>query len=157
MLELRDPESEVFELLAPREPGPRERPLERLVAALPEPLDLGTPRRDGVAHGVAHGIAIDAHAAGEVVRTLAGQTGTQEFRTKLLGQAQKGLDALIKKGEAGKSGADRTLVAAHRQMGRVYQLLGKPSEALKEYAKAADTAAGNASDHGSESANITGR
>ncbi len=75
-----------------------------------------------------------------IQQTLADRAGTQDLRRELLVEAQAGLQKLIDKGGAEKIGGDRTLVAAHRQMGDVYQLLGNTREALKELQQAVQLA-----------------
>jgi serine/threonine protein kinase/tetratricopeptide (TPR) repeat protein len=72
----------------------------------------------------------------DIQKQLADRAGTQEFRAKLLTQAQKGLTELLKGAGGDHIGADRTLVAAHRQMGEVYQILGNTQEARREYDEA---------------------
>jgi serine/threonine protein kinase/tetratricopeptide (TPR) repeat protein len=67
---------------------------------------------------------------------LADRAGTQDLRQNLLIKAQEGLNGLLQGSGAEKMGADRTLVAAHSQMGEVYQLLGKTREARGEYEQA---------------------
>ena len=69
----------------------------------------------------------------DIQKLLASRTGTQEFRAKLLKKAQDGLNALLKGAGADRIGADRTLVAAHIQMGNVYHILGNTLEARKQY------------------------
>jgi eukaryotic-like serine/threonine-protein kinase len=69
----------------------------------------------------------------DIQKLLASRTGTQEFRAKLLKKAQDGLNALLKGAGAERIGADRTLVAAHIQMGNVYHILGNTLEARKQY------------------------
>jgi serine/threonine protein kinase/tetratricopeptide (TPR) repeat protein len=77
----------------------------------------------------------------DIQRQLADRAGTQEMRQRLLQQAQHGLKALLEGAGADRIGADRTLVAAHRQMGEVYQLLGNTRAARQELAAAVRMAA----------------
>ena len=70
MLELGDAEREVFDLLAAGEPRPRQRALHRLVPAYPDSLQLGPPRRDGIAHRLPHRVALDADPPSQVVCEL---------------------------------------------------------------------------------------
>jgi serine/threonine protein kinase len=72
----------------------------------------------------------------DIQKNLADQAGTQDFRQALLKTAQEGLQHLIKNGGGDKIEADRTLVAAHRQMGDVYRLIGNTREARREYDQA---------------------
>ncbi len=72
----------------------------------------------------------------DIQKQLADRVGTQEFRASLLKKAQEGLNKLLKGARAEHIGADRTLVAAHRQMGDVCLSLGNTREARKEYDEA---------------------
>lgn len=69
----------------------------------------------------------------DIQQRLADRAGTQEFRQELLRAAQEELHDLLKEAEADHITADRTLVAAHRQLGDVLQHLGHTSEARLEY------------------------
>lgn len=90
----------------------------------------------------------------DIQRQLADRAGTQDLREKLLVKAKEGLLRLIdkSKGKEGIKGggsenigtkqkivADRTIVAAYRQLGDVYRLLGKTHEARIEYQKSVST------------------
>ena len=76
-----------------------------------------------------------------IQQTLADRAGTQDLRRDLLMEAQAGLNKLIEKGAADKlSGGDSTLIAAHRQMGDVYQLLGNTRGAREQYRKSVEMA-----------------
>ena len=70
MLELRDPELEVLELLAAGETSLLERPVDHLVSPRPQPLGLCPPRGERVAHGATHCVPLDPHAPREVVGEL---------------------------------------------------------------------------------------
>ena len=70
MLELRDAEREVLDLLAAREPRLGERPFHRLVAPCADALELRAPRGDGVAHRLPHGVTLDPDASRQVVGDL---------------------------------------------------------------------------------------
>lgn len=71
-------------------------------------------------------------------KKLADRAGMQDLRKTLLLNATDGLKSLVA-GE-GKGSADRTLVAAYRQMGEVYQLIGETAKARENFQSAVDTA-----------------
>ncbi|QJW96438.1 tetratricopeptide repeat protein [Frigoriglobus tundricola] len=75
----------------------------------------------------------------DVDKKLADRMGTEDLRKALLENAAKGLTALIEGGREGRY-ADRTLVAAYRQMGEVHQRLGDTKSALKNFALAVEQA-----------------
>ncbi len=60
----------------------------------------------------------------------------QEIRKTLLLNATEGLKKLVEGKGEGDIGADRTLVAAHRQMGEVYQSIGQTTDAHKQFLEA---------------------
>ena len=70
MLELRNPESEILDLLATGEPGSGQPSLDGLVPASAEALELRAPRGDRVPDGVAHRVSLHADAACKVVGHL---------------------------------------------------------------------------------------
>jgi serine/threonine protein kinase len=72
-------------------------------------------------------------------RKMADSPGQQKLRESLLNDSIKGLQGLLDSG-GGPAAADRTLVAAYRQTGEVYQLLGKTGEAEEKFDKAVKTA-----------------
>jgi serine/threonine protein kinase len=78
--------------------------------------------------------AVDAYTVliNDVDKQFAKRAGMQDLRESLLANSIKGLDQLIQ-GGGGQSGADRTLVAAYRQMGDVYQMLGETAKAWVRY------------------------
>ena len=76
----------------------------------------------------------------DIQRQLADRAGTQDLRRNLLVKAQDGLEGLIKGGGANKIGADRTIVAAHRQLGDVFQILGDTRKARQQYQDSVDKA-----------------
>ena len=65
----------------------------------------------------------------DIQRQLADRTGTHELRRSLLKNAVGGLLELLQKRKSSESGMDRTLVAAYRQMGDVYQFVGNSRSA----------------------------
>jgi serine/threonine protein kinase/tetratricopeptide (TPR) repeat protein len=76
----------------------------------------------------------------DMQRRLGDRAGNEDLRRNLLLQAQEGLQGLIKDSGVERIGADRTLVAAYRQLGDVYLLLGNTREARKEYETARNMA-----------------
>jgi hypothetical protein len=74
----------------------------------------------------------------DIDKKLADRAGLQELRKTLLWNAAEGLKQLVA-GE-GKSGADRTLVAAYRQLGELYLLLGETGMARANFQLAVDRA-----------------
>jgi serine/threonine protein kinase len=81
----------------------------------------------------AYGVLID-----DIDKKLGRRAGMSDLRKTLLGDASKGLNQLVN--EQGKFGSDRTLVAAYRQLGEVYQLLGDTALADRYYRDAVDHA-----------------
>ncbi len=74
----------------------------------------------------------------DIDKEMADRAGTQDLRTTLLLAATDGLQKLVA-GEA-TGGADRTLVAAYRQMGEVYQLVGATAKARASFQHAVEQA-----------------
>ncbi len=74
----------------------------------------------------------------DIDKKLAGSIGMENLRRTLLLNATEGLKQLI--ADEGKFGADRTLVAAYRQMGDVYQRLGNTPQAHENFKTAVDRA-----------------
>ncbi|MDY3562527.1 protein kinase [Gemmata sp. JC673] len=72
----------------------------------------------------------------DVDTKLADRENMQAIRERLLLDATEGLQKLVTEKGEGDIGADATLVAAHRQMGEVYQLLGKTESAKQQFAEA---------------------
>ena len=72
----------------------------------------------------------------DIDKKLKDRGGMQDVRKKLLLDATAGLDKLIAGAGGAKGAADRTLVAAHRQMGEVYQLIGDTAKAGESFARA---------------------
>ncbi len=68
MLELRDAERKIVRLFSPHDTEPLEGLVRRPGRHRPEPLGLRTPARQGVTHGSAHLVSLDADATREVVR-----------------------------------------------------------------------------------------
>lgn len=66
--------------------------------------------------------------------------GLQGLRKKLLEQATGGLQKLVDGAGEGQINADRTLVAAYRQMGDVCQLIGETAKAHTNFQKAVQQA-----------------
>jgi serine/threonine protein kinase len=77
----------------------------------------------------------------DIDKKLKDRGGMQDVRKKLLLDATAGLNKLIAGGGGAKGAADRTLVAAHRQMGEVYQLIGDTKKAGESFAQAVAIAA----------------
>src|SRR5262249_12090602 len=74
-------------------------------------------------------------------RKMTNRPGLQDLRETLLTDSTEGLKKLISSGGADSGAADRTLVAAYRQMGEVYQLLGNTAKARDNFKEAVKTAA----------------
>ena len=74
----------------------------------------------------------------DIDKKLADRAGLQDLRKTLLLNATEGLQKLAAGEQAG--GADRTLVAAYRQMGDVYQLLGDTAKARGHFQQAVEQA-----------------
>jgi serine/threonine protein kinase len=72
----------------------------------------------------------------DIDKKLADRAGMQDLRKKLLEKASEGLQQLIAGGGEERIKADRTLVAAYRQMGEVYQILGDTAKARDNFNKA---------------------
>ncbi|MCI0702621.1 MAG: protein kinase [Planctomycetia bacterium] len=72
----------------------------------------------------------------DIDRRLGDRAGMQELRETLLLRATDGLQSLIAGAGEDRLPADRTLVAAYRQMGEVYQMLGKTAKAQEQFRKA---------------------
>ena len=77
MLELRYPQSEIVGLLAPDDPEPPHRLVGGVGRDRAEPLRLGAPARDRIAHRVAHRVALDPDPAREVVGDVVGRLGRE--------------------------------------------------------------------------------
>jgi serine/threonine protein kinase len=73
-----------------------------------------------------------------IAKKLGDKMGMQDIRRDVLLRATDGLSTLLK--DEGNVGADRTLVAAYRQMGEVYQLLGETAKARVNLKLAVDKA-----------------
>lgn len=74
----------------------------------------------------------------DVDKQMSDRPGLQKLRESLLTSATQGLGLLL--ADEGRFGSDRTLVAAYRQMGEVYQLLGNTPEAHKNLKTAVERA-----------------
>src|SRR5579883_1162576 len=76
----------------------------------------------------------------DIDKRLTDRAGLQELRKTLLVNATKGLKQLVAGQKEGHIVADRTLVAAYRQMGEVYQLLGDTDNARENFKRAVELA-----------------
>ncbi len=76
----------------------------------------------------------------DIDKKMADRAQTQDLRKTLLLSATEGLKQLVAGGGEGKIGADRTLVAAYRQMGDVYERIGETAKARENFQIAVDRA-----------------
>ncbi len=76
----------------------------------------------------------------DIDKKLGDRVGMQAIRKTLLMNSTDGLRKLIEGKVEGNIGADRTLVAAHRQMGEVYQLVGETTMARDQFLKSEQVA-----------------
>ncbi|HEY1189420.1 MAG TPA: protein kinase, partial [Gemmata sp.] len=73
-------------------------------------------------------------------KKLSDRENMQATRERLLLDATEGLKKLVEGKAEGEAGADSTLVAAYRQMGEVYQIIGKTDLAKKQFARSVEMA-----------------
>ena len=72
----------------------------------------------------------------DIDKKLRDRAGMQDTRERLLLNAADGLTKLIAKRDEDVLDADHTLVAAHRQLGEVYELVGRTTDARAQHLEA---------------------